>query len=92
MSDARMDNYSYKDAIINSIKASRLNNKRPDAASITEYICKSFATNADEDYIITLIESLIDDNILENRPSAKGNSYFIIESSTMESVEDPCNR
>ena len=49
MSDARMDNYSYKDAIINSIKASRLNNKRPDAASITEYICKSFATNADED-------------------------------------------
>ena len=65
---------------INDIRAKR---KRPDSRSVLEYVNKNFATNADEIYVNNIIQVLLDQNKIRNKPTSKGNSYFIIEANNI---------
>ena len=45
--------------------------------NIKDYINKNFATDVEEELIESIVMELLDHNITENRPTPKGNSYFI---------------
>ena len=47
----------------------RSNSKHPDEKAITDYIIKIFATNIDESFVESIIKKLVDQNVLENKPS-----------------------
>ena len=63
--------------VLTAIIAIRENNKCPDSKAIRDYINKNFAANVEEELIESIIIELLDHNIIENKPTAKGNSYFI---------------
>ena len=63
--------------VLTAIIAVRENNKRSDSKSIRDYINKNFAADVEEELIESIIIKLLDHNIIENRPTPKGNSYFI---------------
>ena len=63
--------------VLTAIIAIRENNKRPDSKAIRDYINKNFAADVEEELIESIIIELLDHNIIENRPTPKGNSYFI---------------
>ena len=49
----------------------RSRGKRPDEASVTEYVLKHFATNVDGNFIKCCIKNLLHKNILKNKPTRK---------------------
>ena len=63
--------------VLTAIIAITENNKRPDSKAIRDYINKNFAADVEEELIESIIIELLDHNIIENRPTPKGNSYFI---------------
>ena len=63
--------------VLTAIIAIRENNKRPDIKAIKCYINKNFATDVEEELIEGIVMELLDHNIIENRPTPKGNPYFI---------------
>ena len=69
--------------VIDAIHAIRAKSKRPDSTPILEYINKHFATNTDEMYVNNITQVLLDQNKIRNKPTSKGNSYFIIEANNM---------
>ena len=63
--------------VLTAIIAIRENDKRPASKAIRDYINKNFASDVEEELIESIIIELLDHNIIENRPTPKGNSYFI---------------
>ena len=63
--------------ILKAVITIKENGKRPDIPVITDYIKKNFATGLEEELIESILMELPDHNITENRPTPKGNSYFI---------------
>ena len=57
---------------IQGIKNSKL---RPDNHTIFDYATKDFATNANT--LNKTIQILLNNNLIENRPTNKGDSFFI---------------
>ena len=57
--------------------AIRENNKRPDIKAIKNCIDKNFASDVEARLIGRILMELLDHNIIENRPTPKGNSCFI---------------
>ena len=53
------------------------------STSILEYINKNFATNIDKIYVNNIIQVLLDQNKIQNKPTLKCNSYCIIETNNM---------
>ena len=65
--------------VLPAIMAIRENNKCPGSKAIRDYINKNFTADVEEKLIESIIIELLDHNILENRPTPKGNSHFIIK-------------
>ena len=63
--------------ILKGIITIKENGKRLDIPAITDYINKNFATGLEEELIESIVMELLDHNIIENRSTPKGNSYFI---------------
>ena len=63
--------------VLTAVIAIRENNKRTDIKAIKDYLNKSFASDVKEELIESIVMELLDHNIIENRPTPKGNSYFI---------------
>ena len=63
--------------VLTAIIAIRENNKRPDIKAMKVYINKNFATDVEEELIESIVMELLYHNIIENRPTPKGNFYFI---------------
>ena len=63
--------------VLTAIIAIRENNKPPDTKAWKGYINKNFATDAEEGLIEGIVMELLDHNIIEKRPTFKGNFYFI---------------
>ena len=74
----------YKSYIIKAITDIRSNNKRSDEKAIADYVIKNVPTNIDESLIESIIQKLADQNVLENKPSCKGNSFFIVAKKNSE--------
>ena len=58
----------------------RENNKRPDIKAIKDYFNTIFATDVEEELTESIVMELLDHNIIENRPTPKGNSCLIKKS------------
>ena len=54
----------------------------PDNHTIFDYVTKYFATNADASLIDTTIQILLNNNLIENRPTDKGDSFLIKHTSS----------
>ena len=63
--------------VLRAIIAIRENNKRSGSKAIRDYITKNFAADVEEGLIESIIIELLDHIIIENRPTPKGNYYFI---------------
>ena len=79
----------YSSYITKEITDIRSNSKRPNEKAITDYVIKDFATNIDESLIESIIKKLLDQNVLENKPSCKGNSFFIVAKGNSEDRMNP---
>ena len=63
--------------VLTAILAIRENNKCPDSKAIKDHISKNFAADVEEELIESIIIELLDHNIIENRPTPKGNSFLL---------------
>ena len=53
---------------------------------------KIFATNIDESFIGSIIKKLLEQIVIENKPSCKGNSFFIVAKKNSEDRINPETR
>ena len=74
----------YNSYIIKAITDIRSNNKRSDEKAIADYVIKNVPTNIDQSLIESIIQKLVDQNALENKPSCKVNSFFIVAKKNSE--------
>ena len=65
------------DYVLTAVIAIRENNKHSETKIIKDYINKNFANDVEEEFIESIVMELLDHNIIENRPTPKGNSYLI---------------
>ena len=73
------NNTILKEYVLKAISELRTKKKRPDNNSICEYINKKLDTNSRNENIFTIILSLVDENIITNKPTKQGlPSYFIL--------------
>ena len=68
--DSNLD--TFIDYVLTAIKSIRKNK-----LTIFDYVIKNYTTNVDPSIIDQVIQNLLDQDLIENRPTAKGNSYFI---------------
>ena len=73
--DSNLD--TFIDYVLTAIKSIRKNKLRPDNYTIFDYVIKNCATNVDPSITDQVIQNLLDQDLIENRPTAKGDSYFI---------------
>ena len=66
----------YNSYIIKAITDTTINSKRPDEKAITDYVIRSFATYIDETFIESIINKLLDQKVLENKPSFIGELFL----------------
>ena len=76
-------------SILNAITHINKNKKRADIDAIFEYISKSVASNIDREFLNASVIKLVDNNVLQNEKTPKGDSYKIIDKQTeiSDSVE-----
>ena len=73
------NNTILKEYVLKAISELRTKKKRPDNNSICEYINKKLDANSKNEDISTIILSLLDENIITNKPTKQGlPSYFIL--------------
>ena len=77
----------YKDYIYVAITKIRSSGKRPERKPIFSYLVKNACTNINEDLLEKILTSLIEQKKLENRPTTKGNSCFIIHDCVNQEIE-----
>ena len=61
--------------------------KRPDSKAIFNYITSKYASNTTESTITET--TLIQQNVLINKPALKGDSYFVIENDNLNNDSLP---
>ena len=84
---ASEDNVSiFSGHIMNTIAEIRKSKKRPDKKSMTEFIQKNHAANADyNNFIDKAIEKLIENKKIINKPTIQGmKSYFVISNDQLD--------
>ena len=65
--------------ILNVIKEIRAASKRPDNQAILDHINKTSATNMDRNHTDEIISSVLKKQLIYDKPSKKGTSYYITE-------------
>ena len=76
MANVNVDS-DFSEHVLKAIQGIRKTNLRPDKHTIFDYVTKYFATNVDASLIDTTIQILLNNNLIENRSTNKGNSFFI---------------
>ena len=66
------NNTILKEYVLKAISQLRTKKKRPDNNSICKYINKKLDTNSKNEDIFTIILSLVDENIITNKPTKQG--------------------
>ena len=76
------DNVSktFKLQILEAISTIRKNRKRPDGKTIQEDVNLSSVGNINESFVLDNLRVLVDQNIILNKPTSSGDSYYIVES------------
>ena len=68
----------FSEYALKSIQGIRNSKLRQDSHTIFDYVTKNFATNANVSLNDTTIRILLNNNLIENRPTNKGDSFLII--------------
>ena len=69
----------------------KVSNRRPAVKAIYQYVSKNFASNLNENDIVSYIASMVDKNTIVNNATLKGDSYFIVaDSKTQQGVIHKC--
>ena len=76
MSNVNIDNFLSEYAL-KATQGFRNSKLPPDDHTIFCYVNKNFVTIADAFFINTTIQILLNSNLIENRPTNKGNLFFI---------------
>ena len=66
----------FKPKVLNAINKIRESKKRPDNDSILDYIIKTEASNVDKPLIISIINELINQSLIENKKTRQGLDSF----------------
>ena len=66
----------FKPKVLNAINNIRESKKRPDNDSILDYIIKTEASNVDKPLIISIINELINQSLIENKKTRQGLDSF----------------
>ena len=74
--------------VINAILVIRKNSKRPDNNSVFQYIYDNIHTNINQEYNDELLTFMIDRNLIYNKPTSKGSSYFITKQPIIKKIYD----
>ena len=91
------DEILLKENVLCAIKVIRENKKRPDCQSLCDYIHNFTDSKTSVDYLHLVIQSLVDNNNIVNKPTKRGlPSYYIVnemfeDSSDKESEVDSIN-
>ena len=74
-----------------AIRNRKVSNKRPDVKAIYQYVSKHFASNLNENDIVSYIASMVDKNMIVNNATLKGDSCFIVAGSkTQQGIIHKC--
>ena len=65
--------------IKDAIATLRLGRQRPDNKRILKHVQRSAATNLDQDYIDQILLEMLAKNLIYNRPTESGPSYYVTE-------------
>ena len=78
----RCDNVSetFKRQIFEAISTIRKTSKYPDIKAVQEYIINNGANNINDSFVRDILRILVDQNILFNKPTSFGDSYYIVKS------------
>ena len=80
-----------KENVFCVIKVIRENKKRPDCQSICDYINKFTDSKTRVDYLHLVIQSLLDNSKIFNKPTKKGLSSYYISNEEPEDTSDKKN-
>ena len=59
------------------IETLRLGCQRPDNKRILKLVQRSAATNIDQDYIDQILQEMVTNNLIYNKPTESGPSYYV---------------
>ena len=80
MPDVNTDSV-FSEYVVKTIQGIRNSKLRPEnhelIITIFDYVTKNFATNAGAFLIDAIIETLLNNNLIENRPTNKSDSFFL---------------
>ena len=80
---------TFKLQIFKAISTLRERRKRPDGKAIQEYMNNNGAGNINESFVLDNLRILVDQNILLNKPTSFGDSYYIVESNCSDKCKIP---
>ena len=60
---------------------------KDDKKAIYQYLVSNYATNIDELLLNNTIDACVTDDVIVNKPSAKGDSFFINDKEDVDSEE-----
>ena len=63
--------------IKDAIATLRLGRQRPDNKRISKLVQRSAATNIDQDYIDQILQEMVTNNLIYNKPTESGPSYYV---------------
>ena len=82
------DEILLKENVLCAIKVIRENKKRPDCQSLCDYIHNFTDSKTSVDYLHLVIQSLVDNNNIVNKPTKRGlPSYYIINEMSEDSSD-----
>ena len=67
----------FSEYVLKAIQVTRNSILHPDNHTIFDCVTKNFASNTDAFLIDTIIQTLLNNNLLENRPANLDDSFFI---------------
>ena len=73
--------------IKDAIATLRLGRQRPDNKRILKLVQRSVATNIDQDYIDQILQEMVTNNLIYNKPTQSGPSYYVTEKKCDSNVD-----
>ena len=73
------ENEHFFEHIRDAIATLRLGRQRPDNKRILKHVQRSAATNLDQDYIDQILQEMLRSNLIYNRPTKSGPSYYVTD-------------
>ena len=81
------ENKYFLEHIQNAVTTIRLVRQRPDNKRILKHAQQSATTNLDQDHIDQILQELLKSNLVYNRPTESGPSYYVTDKNSDSNVD-----